>query len=207
MVSIQILDFPKLKSIELGDGSFGNSHTFSIDGLDDLELIDIGNNCFSGVKTFKINEMHKLKQLRVGENSFTHKRSYWGNNTSKSFHILNCESLESLEIGEYSFSDYGGGFELKNCPQLQSLQIGHIKKDSFNFCFCSFEIQGIVSAHSYSVCRSSLSETNCVRELCIPASFNHHYQEYRIFIDQTMDRSPLVAIHRAWTRSSGWERL
>ena len=42
----------------------------------------------------------------------------------KIFHILNCESLESIDIGEYSFSDFGGDFELKNLPQLQSIQIG-----------------------------------------------------------------------------------
>ena len=142
MVSIQILDFPKLKSIELGDGSFGNSHTFSIDGLDDLELIDIGNNCFSGVKTFTINEMHKLKQLRVGENSFTQKRSYWGNNTSKSFHILNCESLESIEIDQCSFSDYSGKFELKNLKSLQSIKIGSMTSESYNFYSCTLQIRG-----------------------------------------------------------------
>ena len=64
-------------------------------------------------------------------------------NQSKSFHILNCESLESIQIGEYSFSDFGGDFELKNLPQLQSIQIGKISSDSFNFYYCSFVIRGI----------------------------------------------------------------
>ena len=61
-----------------------------------------------------------------------------GNDASKSFHVLNCESLESIEIGEYSFSDFGGEFELKNLPQLQSIQIG-----SHDFWCSSFEIRGI----------------------------------------------------------------
>ena len=202
-------DYP---SIQLVDLTIASNCCNEVNKLDVskfkwLQTIEIGGDSFGLVKTFHIDGLNRLKTVNIGKNSFTQKKKDYGNDASKLFHILNCESLESLEIGEYSFSDYGGGFELKNCPQLRSLQIGHIKKDSFNFCFCSFEIQGIVSAHSYSICRSSLSETNCVRELCIPASFNHHYQEYRIFIDQTMDRSPLVAIHRAWTRSSGWERL
>ena len=48
-----------------------------------------------------------------------------GSDLSKSFHILNCESLEFIQIGRYSFSDFGG--EL-NLPQLQSIQIGDIGK-------------------------------------------------------------------------------
>ena len=65
------------------------------------------------------------------------------NNISKSFHILNCESLESIRIGEWSFSDYGGEFELKNLPQLQSIEIGSTGNDSCNFYYSSFVIRGI----------------------------------------------------------------
>ena len=61
----------------------------------------------------------------------------------KSFHILNCESLESIQIGQYSFSDFGGDFELKNLPQLQSIQIGVIGSSSSNFYYSSFVIRGI----------------------------------------------------------------
>ena len=61
-----------------------------------------------------------------------------------SFHILNCESLESIQIGEYSFSDFGGDFELKNLPQLQSIQIGKIGSTSYNFYNSSFMIRGII---------------------------------------------------------------
>ena len=59
---------------------------------------------------------------------------------SKSFHILNCESLESIQIGEYSFSDFAGEFELKNIPQLQSIEIGTTGSDSNNFNHSSFVI-------------------------------------------------------------------
>ena len=60
-----------------------------------------------------------------------------------SFHILNCELLESFEVGEYSFSDFAGEFELKNLPQLQSIQIGTIGSSSYNFWYSSFVIRGI----------------------------------------------------------------
>ena len=51
--------------------------------------------------------------------------------------------MESIQIGEWSFSDFGGDFELKNLPQLQSIQIGKIKSKSCNFYSSSFVIRGI----------------------------------------------------------------
>ena len=107
-----------------------------------VESIEIGNNCFGSVQTFKIEGLNRLKSLKIGNNSFTQHRNGSGDDKSKSFHILNCESLESIEIGEYSFSDFGGEFELKNLPQLQSIQIGSIGRGSNNFYGSSFVIRG-----------------------------------------------------------------
>ena len=100
------------------------------------------------MQTFKIDGLNRLKTIKIGQNSFTQlKQSNWNckiaNNQSKSFHILNCESLESIEIGRYSFSDFGGDFELKNLPQLQSIQIGTIGSRSCNFNANSFVLRGI----------------------------------------------------------------
>ena len=110
-----------------------------------VKTIEIGDECFGSVKTFKIDGLNRLKTIKVGINSFTQNKTYWGNyyDESKSFHILNCGSLESIQIGEYSFSDFGGDFELKNLPQLQSIQIGTIGSWSTNFYGSSFVIRGI----------------------------------------------------------------
>ena len=108
-----------------------------------LESIEIGDECFELVQTFKIDGLNRLKSLKIGYNSFTGQKDYVGNDETKSFHILNCESLESIEIDRYSFSDFGGEFELKNLPQLQSISIGEIGGFSYNFCCCSFGIRGI----------------------------------------------------------------
>ena len=108
-----------------------------------VESIEIGNDCFGSVKTFKIDGLNQLKTIKIGNNSFTQKKNSYGIDASKSFHILNCESLESIEIGEWSFSDYAGEFELKNLPQLQSIQIGTIGSNSDNFYYSSFVIRGI----------------------------------------------------------------
>ena len=109
-----------------------------------LESIEIGDDCFGSVKTFRIDGLNRLKTIKIGNSSFTqHKNGNAGNDESKSFHILNCESLESIQIGEYSFSDYAGDFELKNLPQLQFIQIGTIGSDSWNFYRSSFVIRCI----------------------------------------------------------------
>ena len=125
-----------------------------------VESVEIGDNSFAFVKTFRIDGLNQLKSLKIGMNSFTQlKQSNWNwnkaNNQSKSFHILNCESLKSIEIGEYSFSDFGGGFELKNLPSLQSIQIGEVRCGSWNFYNSSFVIRGILNDIEYVMIRSS----------------------------------------------------
>ena len=115
----------------------------NLSSLDNLESIEIGDDCFESVQTFKIDGLNRLKTIKIGSNSFTHNKNDIGNDKSKSFHILNCESLESIQIDEYSFSDFGGEFELKNLPQLQSIQIGTIGSKSYNFPNSSFVIEGI----------------------------------------------------------------
>ena len=126
----------------------------NLSSLDNLESIEIGNDCFELVQTFQIDGLNRLKSIKIGKNSFTQnnqsERIYYysssisvNSDVNKSFHILNCESLESIQIGEYSFSDYGGEFELKNLPQLQSIQIGTIGSRSYNFPNSSFVIEGI----------------------------------------------------------------
>ena len=109
-----------------------------------VESIEIGDECFESVQTFKINGLNRLKTIKIGINSFTQKKNLIGCDTSKSFHILNCESLKSIQIGGCSFSDYAGEFELKSLPQLQYIQIGLRNTFYYNFYWTnSFVIRGI----------------------------------------------------------------
>ena len=143
-----------------------------------LESIEIGNDCFESVQTFKIDGLNRLKTIKIGINSFTQMKNVpWyeldytetnsTHNESKSFRILNCESLEFIQIGQYSFSDYAGEFELKNLPQLQSIQIGLIGIDSCNFWYSSFVIRGIELILNNVMIRSSKSTIHYIREICI----------------------------------------
>ena len=137
---------PKLSTLSIGNGAFNEAETFELRNLNEMESIEIGNNCFSNVDEYIINGLNELRELKIGSNSFTNKLNSYGNDTDKSFHILNCESLESIEIGRYSFSDYAGEFELKNLTQLQSLIIGSNTSNSYNFYNTnSLMIEGILN--------------------------------------------------------------
>ena len=122
-----------------------------------VESIEIGDNCFEYVELFKIDGLNRLKTIKIGNYSFTLTKNDEENDSSKSFHVLNCESLESIQIGQYSFSDFAGEFELKNLPQLQSIQIGTIGSDSNNFYYSSFVIRGIELILNIVMIRSSKS--------------------------------------------------
>ena len=128
-----------------------------------VESIEIGNVGFSYVKTFKIDGLNRLKTIKIGINSFTQQKNGSGEDKSKSFYILNCESLESIQIGKYSFSDFGGEFELKNLPRLQSIQIGTIGSYSFNFYNSSFVVRGIELILKIVMIRSSKSTIHYIR--------------------------------------------
>ena len=135
---------PNLTTLSIGNGSFGNSTSFHLSNLDLLQSLNIENGMYNEVSSFKIDGLKSLKSLIIGSNSFTGTKNGFGNDIDKSFHILNCESLESIQIGEYSFSDFGGEFELNNLPQLQSIQIGNLNSNSYNFYSSSLIIQSIL---------------------------------------------------------------
>ena len=99
----------------------------------------IGDSNFQNVGNFQIDGLDQLTSLKIGKNSFTKNKNSYGNDSSRSFHISNCIELQSIEIDNYSFSDYGGEFELKNLPSLISIKMG-----SYNFHHSSFKIKGIL---------------------------------------------------------------
>ena len=118
------------------------------------------------MQTFKIDGLNKLNTLKIGNYSFTRcKGSSWSNEyIYYSFHILNCEELKSIDIGKYSFGDFGGEFELKNLPQLQSINIGTIGDyDSYNFASSSFIIRGIQIHYYFHFYRYAQSNNYHIR--------------------------------------------
>ena len=116
---------------------------FDMSAFKNIKHISIAGYNFQYTKRFLLHDLYKLQHITIGFSSFTQAMNGFGKDESKSFHILNCESLESIEIGQFSFSDFAGDFELKNLQQLQSIQIGITWSDSYNFYYSSFVIQGI----------------------------------------------------------------
>ena len=153
-VSITVNNSVELKSMNMNvtnliicSNSCNELKSLNLNEYRYLKSIEIGNDCFENVELFNIDGLNELKSLKIGINSFTHlKSNEWdgnkANNPNRSFSILNCIELESIEIGRYSFSDYGGGFELKNLPKLSTIKIGEIGSESYNFYYSSFEIKG-----------------------------------------------------------------
>ena len=138
----------QVKRLKLNDECILND--FDVSLFLHLEELVIGNDCFSKVNLFKIDGLNHLKSIKIGNNSFTLFNSGDDNYSSRSFSILNCIELESIEIGRYSFCGYGG-FELRNLPKLSTIKIGSIEFDyselnnkgkSLNFYFSSFMIKG-----------------------------------------------------------------
>ena len=142
---IESLD-SNITSIQIPNYSMNNEdyNIFNFSRFDLLEELIIGDDSFMYVNEFIIDGLNHLKSLVIGMNSFTKKKNSNGNDSSRSFSILNCDELKSIEIGSYSFSDYAGGFELKNLPKLSTIKIGEIGSDSSNFYYSSFVIKGII---------------------------------------------------------------
>ena len=131
----------KVTDLVISSESCNSVNALNLTKFEWLQSIEIRDNCFETAKTFTIDGLKRLKKLKIGCNSFTQSTDTYGKDLSKSFHVLNCESLESIEIGEYSFSDFAGQFELKNLPSLRTIKIGGSDK-GWNFAYSSFVVNG-----------------------------------------------------------------
>ena len=160
LIPIPLNDLNELDSsiinMNIPSWSFNNELSMielNLNRFENLKSIVIGNNCFESVQTFKIEGLNRLQSLKIGINSFTQVK--WNDfnndfagsiskcrNESKSFHILNCESLKVIEIGQFSFCDFGGEFELRNLDNLESIKISEIGYQTMNFFWSSFKIRG-----------------------------------------------------------------
>ena len=121
--------------------------TFSVERFPNLIFLWIESYNFKNVSTFDVRDNTKLEYVYIKDFSFT--EVFYLNDINvelgpwTSFQLVNCERLISIEIGSYSFADFGGGFELKNLPSLEYIVIGNINADAVNFVSSSFVVRGI----------------------------------------------------------------
>ena len=138
-------------SITIPDWTCNDSEfvKFDFSQFTQLQSLEIGDDCFGFVNVFRINGLNLLKRLKIGKNSFTlvkepeidgnsDEAEGKMNNAARSFHITNCEQLESIRIAECSFCDFAGEFELGNLPALKTLKIGTIGRWFVRGSRCAF---------------------------------------------------------------------
>ena len=112
-------------------GCFEAVRDFSVDGLIALESIVIGKDCFAFTKNWS----------EVRES----------NRTDGSCRIVNCPHLKSIQIGDYSFSDYHT-LIIDTLPSLQSIDIGEM-------CFYRTACFSLTSVITNLVCPSRFAQT------------------------------------------------
>lgn len=96
-------------------------------GLYQLQHVSIGDDSLGGIRRFELAGLNELQTVTIGKRSFTYaKYSDTVTSTTKTdgvYRIINCPKLKSIQIGDYSFSDYHS-FELNYLPSLRSISIG-----------------------------------------------------------------------------------
>lgn len=89
--------------------------------------IVIGSSCFDSISLLIIDGLKELETLEIREWSFTAAKSVDSitqcGMSNKHLVIANCPKLKSIQIGHYSFSDYGS-FKLESLPSLQFIDVG-----------------------------------------------------------------------------------
>ena len=91
--------------------------------LPHLEVLMIGNNCFSSLSKLYFKGMNNLKRITVGSDCFMQLFPCCSRCPDAHFRVVDCPQLQSIEIGNGSFHEYGN-CELCNLPSLEELKIG-----------------------------------------------------------------------------------
>ena len=132
------------ESIAIPSKSFNESELFTLHSfIHSLKRLMIGDDCFGSVRLFELDGLSELESVVIGKFSFTIGKDWNIIKTSErsdgACRIVNCPTLQSIRIGDYSFGDYHS-FELSNLPSLQSIDIG---RDCFEYT-PSFSLIGLI---------------------------------------------------------------
>ena len=89
--------------------------SWELRGLQMLRVVVLGKRCLMGLNNLRLTGLDALERVSVKSDS-----CFGGKGC---FHISSCPKLGSIQIGDYSFTDYHS-FELTNLPSLKSIEIG-----------------------------------------------------------------------------------
>ncbi|KAK8824807.1 hypothetical protein WA538_005473 [Blastocystis sp. DL] len=132
--SYRIVNCPKLKSIQIGDRSFSDYHSFELNNLPSLQSIDIGMRCFYWAPSFSLTNLPQLQSVKLGEAAF---------NRVHSIVFENLPMLQSIQLGDYALDGDGGDdrktirnppFNYKNTLTMRNLpSLTQFNGDEDNF--------------------------------------------------------------------------
>ena len=128
----------RMEELKIGNKEYNNSSLteLTLFNLDRLKRIVIGDECFGSVRLVELDGLSELESVVIGEKSF---RISGSERTDGVCRIVNCAKLKSIQIGEWSFSDYHS-FELNNLQSLQSIDTGN---GCFNYA-PAFSLTGLI---------------------------------------------------------------
>ena len=105
-----------------------------------LTVFTVGDESLMYVNELKLIGFQVLRGVKIGKNSFTKSKNGYGNDANRHFYLKNCPRVELLNIGRYSFSDYGV-CQIDNGPSLEVIEMGQVGQASANFYYASLELK------------------------------------------------------------------
>ena len=99
------------------------SNRITFHWLINLRLIEIADHCYKHISSLSFYGLSSLKSLSIGENSFSSMNYYDVPFTSNLASIIHCPCLRTIHIKKYAMNNYGR-LVLKDLPSLESIQIG-----------------------------------------------------------------------------------
>ncbi|KAK8807871.1 hypothetical protein WA588_006359, partial [Blastocystis sp. NMH] len=134
--SCRIVNCPKLKSIQIGDTSFEDYHSFELNNLPSLQSIDIGEWCFYRTPSFSLIDLPQLQSVKLGECAFLYVHSIVFENLPK---------LQSIQLATWALCGDGGDdrktiskepYNYKTILTMRNLpSLTEFKGDWYNFRF------------------------------------------------------------------------
>ena len=112
--------------VENGEFNKKLDASLTLSGAMNLKRMVIGDDCYGSVRSFGIDGLNELESIVIGEKSFTYVKSEQAIDimqTDGSCRITNCPKLVSIQIGNWSFSDYKS-LEISHLPSLKSIEMG-----------------------------------------------------------------------------------
>ncbi|KAK8799399.1 hypothetical protein WA588_006567, partial [Blastocystis sp. NMH] len=132
--SYRIVNCPKLKSIQIGDTSFEDYHSFELNNLPSLQSIVLSNGCFRYAPSFSLTDLPQLQSVELGDWAFNYVHSIVFENLPKlqSIRLSRCALFGDGRADRKTINTepyiYKNTLTMRNLPSLTEF-----KGDWYNF--------------------------------------------------------------------------